>query len=119
MARPHGRPFSGYGFYYSDRHAYPWIAFTAISVKLLDNLNEEQQRLHEQAQIEATMADVGEVIVWDDEGVSGSVTTTRTGRSTSGRYCREFQQTITVGGKAEQAYGTACRQPDGAWEIIN
>lgn len=35
-----------------------------------------------------------------------------------GKYCREFQQTVTIGGKTETAYGTACRQPDGAWKII-
>jgi surface antigen len=43
----------------------------------------------------------------------------RDGKSTSRRYCREFQQTITVGGKAEQAYGTACQQPDGAREVVS
>ena len=32
-------------------------------------------------------------------------------------YCREFQQTIVVGGKSQQGYGTACRQPDGSWKI--
>lgn len=32
-------------------------------------------------------------------------------------YCREFQQTITVGGKTERAFGRACRQPDGSWKI--
>lgn len=37
---------------------------------------------------------------------------------TSGhRYCREYQTTVTVGGKAQQAYGKACRQPDGSWKI--
>lgn len=33
------------------------------------------------------------------------------------RYCREYQTTVTVGGKAQQAYGKACRQPDGSWKI--
>ena len=33
--------------------------------------------------------------------------------------CREFQQTITVGGRTETAYGTACRQPDGDWKIVS
>jgi triosephosphate isomerase len=37
----------------------------------------------------------------------------------AGRYCREFQQTVTIGGRTEQAYGTACMQPDGAWEVIS
>jgi surface antigen len=26
---------------------------------------------------------------------------------------------VTVGGRAEQAYGTACRQPDGSWQIVS
>lgn len=33
-------------------------------------------------------------------------------------YCREFQTEIVVGGETKQGYGTACRQPDGAWKII-
>ena len=34
------------------------------------------------------------------------------------RYCREYQTTVTVGGKAQQAYGKACRQPDGSWQMV-
>jgi len=54
-----------------------------------------------------------------DSGHSGSVTPTRTYETTEGQPCREFQQTVTVGGKTEQAYGTACRQADGSWKIVN
>jgi len=118
VARPYGRPFGGYGYYYDDNDAYKWLAFTSITLKVLDNVNEEQQRLHEQAQVLASTANVGETIVWEDGDASGSVTTTRVGKSTSGRHCREFQQKVTIGGKTEQAYGTACLQPDGAWEIV-
>jgi hypothetical protein len=32
-------------------------------------------------------------------------------------YCREYTKTVSIGGKAERAYGTACQQPDGSWEI--
>lgn len=32
-------------------------------------------------------------------------------------YCREYQQKVTVGGKVQQAYGSACRQPDGSWKV--
>jgi surface antigen len=39
--------------------------------------------------------------------------------SRTGAYCREYQTTVTVGGKSEQAYGTSCRQPDGSWQIVN
>ena len=116
--RPYGRPIVGYGFFYNDDDAYKWLAFTSITLKILDNINEEQQRMHEQAQILATTAKIGESIEWQDGENSGSVKTTRIGKSTSGRYCREFQQTISIGRKTEQAYGTACQQVDGSWEIV-
>lgn len=118
VIRPYGRPYSGYGFYFTDSDAFKWLAFTAITLKLLDNLNEEQQRLHEAAQVRATTAHTGEVIMWEEGNAYGSVTTTRTGTSSSGRHCREFQHNVTIGGRTEQAWGTACMNPDGSWEIV-
>ena len=103
------------GRFYRDGEAYVFLAFTAITLKILDNVNEAQQRAHEQAQIEATNAKVGERITWKQGGASGAVTTLREGN----RYCREFQQAVTIGGKTEQAFGTACRQPDGVWELVS
>src|SRR3546814_3063255 len=49
----------------------------------------------------ATTAPVGETITWSNPntGNSGSVTPTREGTSSTGAYCREFQQTVTIGGK--------------------
>lgn len=38
--------------------------------------------------------------------------------SRSGRYCREYQTKVTVGGRTRSAYGTACRQPDGQWQVV-
>ncbi|MEX2650212.1 MAG: RT0821/Lpp0805 family surface protein [Alphaproteobacteria bacterium] len=54
-----------------------------------------------------------------DSGNSGSITPTTTYQTASGEYCREYQQTVTVGGQTETAYGTACRQPDGSWKVVN
>jgi len=119
IARPHGHWYHGYGRFGADDDAYKWLSFTAITLKILDNLNEEQQREHETAQIKATDIGVGETIVWNKKGASGSVTVLRDGTSTTGRYCREFQQEVTIGGKREQAYGTACRNPDGSWEMVS
>ena len=34
-------------------------------------------------------------------------------------YCREYQSTITVDGKEQPTFGTACKQPDGSWRLIN
>jgi len=115
--RPHGHYYHGYGHYHDDNDAWKWLAFTAITLKILDNLNEEQQREHEAAQIEATSAPIGQPITWDEGSASGSVTTTREGQDAAGNQCREFQQEITVGGQTEEAYGTACLQPDGSWKI--
>lgn len=63
----------------------------------------------------------GQTATWSnpDTGHSGTVTPTRTYQQADGAYCREYQQTVSVGGKTEQAYGRACRQPDGSWKIIN
>jgi surface antigen len=36
-----------------------------------------------------------------------------------GQVCREYRQAITVGGRAEQGFGRACRQPDGSWKIVS
>lgn len=70
---------------------------------------------------EAHQAPVGEPISWNnpESGHSGQVTATKDGYSASGKYCREYQQTIYVGGQEETAYGQACRQPDGSWEIVS
>lgn len=32
-------------------------------------------------------------------------------------YCREYNRDIVVGGRVQNGYGTACMQPDGAWEV--
>ncbi len=119
VVRHYGPMYRGYGHYFLDSDAYPWLAFTAITLKVLDNVNESQQRAHESAQVRAASAPIGESITWNDGQASGSVTPVRDGTSTSGRYCREFQHQVTVGGKKGQAYGTACRQPDGSWEVIS
>jgi surface antigen len=34
-------------------------------------------------------------------------------------YCREYSATATIGGRSQQTYGIACRQPDGAWKLVN
>ncbi len=62
----------------------------------------------------------GQSFPWSNaqSGNSGVVTPGQYYQSGNGQYCREFSQNITVGGKTERAYGTACRQPDGAWKVV-
>jgi len=32
--------------------------------------------------------------------------------------CREFRASVVIGGRLQMAHGTACRQPDGEWAIV-
>src|SRR5262249_11535023 len=75
---------------------------------------------------DADQACVGQVLehVPDRERVgwrgreSYAVVPTRTYQN-AGRYCREYQTEATISGRLQSVYGTACRQPDGSWQIIN
>lgn len=64
----------------------------------------------------------GQVQTWHnpDKGTSGTVQVQKTYQHPStGSYCREYVQTVTIGGQTETLYGTACRQPDGSWKQQN
>ena len=54
-----------------------------------------------------------------DAAHTGAVVPTKTFENAQGLPCREFITTITIAGKAQQGYGTACRQPDGTWQIVD
>lgn len=60
-------------------------------------------------------------VYWQDphNGYGYEVTPLRTYEPQPGQYCREYQTVVTIGGRAEQAYGYACRQPDGSWQTVN
>lgn len=79
----------------------------------------DKQMASQAAQKAFESSQSGQPSVWNnpDTGNSGSITPTRTYQLANGTYCREYKQTITVGGEEQQAYGTACRQPDGTWKI--
>ncbi len=35
-----------------------------------------------------------------------------------GKYCREYQTKVNINGRLKNAYGRACRMPDGSWKIV-
>jgi surface antigen len=105
------------------------LAMTALGVVgggLLGNsigrsLDRADQTYYQRASQQAVAAPIGETITWNNpqSGNYGSVTPTREGYQTgTGAYCREYQQEIVVGGRRQQGYGQACRQPDGSWKVV-
>jgi len=110
---PHYRPL------YYDNKLWGWLAFTLVTLQILDHLNDDQRREHEYALHRATRVPIGKTIIWsDDDYVSGSVTPVWEGSSDAGQYCREFRHEISIDDRTEIAYGTACRRQDGSWEIV-
>ena len=96
------------------------LAGAFIGSEIGKSLDKADRLYAQQAQKKAYAAPIGETIAWNnpDSGNSGSFTPTRDGTNkATGEYCREYQTTVNVGGRTEEAYGTACRQPDGSWRI--
>lgn len=85
------------------------------------SLDKADQAYADRAFSQATAAPVGQQITWanPDSGNSGAYTVNRTGRTADNRSCREFTQTIMIGGRSQQGVGTACQNPDGSWQIQN
>ena len=84
-------------------------------------LDAEDRRRMREAELAAYAGPLEQPIRWNNprSGNSGYVTPIRDGRANDGRYCREFQSEIVVGGERQNAHGTACRNPDGSWRIVN
>jgi hypothetical protein len=61
----------------------------------------------------------GTTVTWKnpDDASTGQITPAPAFQNAQGQFCREFEETVTIGGQPQQAYGTACRQPDGTWQL--
>ncbi|MGE5190478.1 MAG: RT0821/Lpp0805 family surface protein [Gemmatimonadota bacterium] len=97
------------------------LAGALIGQEIGRSLDAEDQRMMQanaQRALEYDRTD--ETSTWrnPDSGHSGSITPRYTYRTPEGRYCREYQQTVIIGGEEQRAYGRACRQPDGSWKIV-
>ena len=117
--RPYAPAFAGFGYWYDEDAAWPYLGLASWELADYAYLNEEQIRAQEDALANATTAPIDQAITWDEGDASGSVMALRDGRDASGELCREFQQRVTIDGRMQQAYGTACQNPDGSWQIVN
>ena len=102
-----------------------WIVAAGLAGGLLGgaighHLDNKDKELAAQAAARAFESNrTGQAASWKnpDSGNSGSVTPTRTYQASSGQYCREYRQDVVIDGELQEAYGTACRQPDNTWKI--
>ena len=92
-----------------------------LGSELGKSLDKADQQYAGRAFDQAAAAPIGQQVSWNNpqSGHYGTVTPTRDGRHADGRYCREYNTTVYVGGRYEEARGQACRNPDGTWETIS
>jgi surface antigen len=61
-----------------------------------------------------------QTVTWQGPQQQGyAVTPVRSYQARDGRFCREYQTSAVIGGRPQEVYGTACRSPDGTWQIMN
>ncbi|TAL30575.1 MAG: glycine zipper 2TM domain-containing protein [Alphaproteobacteria bacterium] len=85
-------------------------------------MDEQDLAYHRQTWDRAYSAPINDTITWNnpDNGHHGSITPIREGRNAStGGTCREYKQSIFIGGQAQTAVGTACQNSDGTWTMVN
>ncbi len=98
------------------------LAGAAIGNSIGKSLDQADRRSMYQAQQAALESyPTGQKSTWYNPGTgnSGTYVPQPAYQSDNGRYCREYQQSVTIGGQVQEAYGKACRQPDGSWQIVN
>jgi len=79
---------------------------------------DDVDRMRVAATLETTRTGVATTWQNPDTGYDYRMVPTRTYESTEGP-CREYTLDAQIGGRTEQVYGTACRQPDGSWRIVD
>jgi surface antigen len=92
------------------------VAGAAIGGSIGQSMD-DTDRMKVSAALETVRTDVSTQWVNPDTGYEYALTPTRTYDEGTGP-CREYVIDARIGGEPEQVYGTACRQADGSWKII-
>lgn len=106
-----------------DHHLRPVaiVAGTIIGASIggsIGSYMDETDRLRAGQTLETVRTGISSAWRNPDTGVQYQLTPTSTYETTQGP-CREYTMNALIGGRHEQVYGTACRQADGSWRIIN
>lgn len=80
----------------------------------------DQMAMERNAQYSLENTRTNQTTTWrnPDSGNYGAITPVETYQTSQGQYCREYLQEVIIDGEPQRAYGTACRQPDGSWQIV-
>jgi surface antigen len=80
----------------------------------------DQQDQNQAAEAERRAVVNNEPASWQNPqtGDHGQVTPERSFTDSSGRSCREYEHSVVVNGKREDATGTACRNANGDWVLV-
>ncbi|WP_332740500.1 RT0821/Lpp0805 family surface protein [Hydrogenophaga sp.] len=89
------------------------LAGVAVGGTVGRSMNERDRYMTAQA-LETVRTGVPSQWLNPDTGYRYTVVPTRTYGSDEVP-CREYQVSAVIGGRVEQMWGTACRQPDGSW----
>lgn len=92
------------------------VAGAAIGGSVGRSMDQTDQ-LYASVALENVRTGVPTAWVNPDTGHEYTITPTNTYDSGTGP-CREYTLNANIGGKPEQIYGTACRQADGSWRIV-
>ena len=87
--------------------------------KSLDSADRARMAEAQQRSLEYERTGTTTAWVNPDTGNSGSITPTKYYQNSAGQPCREYTQTVDVSGRSETAYGTACRDANGDWVLVN
>lgn len=106
-----------------DHHIRPVaiIAGTLIGASIGGSIGanmDETDRLRVGQTLESVRTGVSSTWHNPDTGVEYQMTPTSTYETAQGP-CREYTMDAIIGGKRQEVYGTACRQSDGSWKIVN
>jgi len=80
----------------------------------------DQQQAYSTAHYALEHNQDGQTSSWSNpqNNTGGYTTPTETYQTAEGT-CRHYQTGVTAGGQDHSGTGTACRQPDGTWKLVN
>ena len=96
-----------------DKDAVLWLGRAALGIGTLDALSRAP---HSEP---ARWSTRERYLPRPIDAVDGPLTRVREGFGEHEHFCREFHQDIRIDHRREQAWGTACLQEDGSWQVTH